>query len=97
MCKRGGGEGGIASFPGLPRFFCSSVSVDTETEEQKKRGRPGNEAKGGRGEGGMWAGQRGCVYCCYCTSTVPLTSYWCRKGLFVKEGFLVRLTPFFLE
>ena len=50
----------IASFPGLPRFFCSSVSVDnntrmrkgrpsasvlsTETEEQKKRGRPGNEA-----------------------------------------------------
>ena len=55
----------LASFPGLPRFFCSSVSVDnntrmwkggekppfrirvllsTETEEQKKRGRPGNEA-----------------------------------------------------
>ena len=50
----------VASFPGLPRFFCSSVSVDnntrmrkpfrirvllsTETEEQKKRGRPGNEA-----------------------------------------------------
>ena len=39
----------IASFPGLPRFFCSSVSVirvllSTETEEQKKRGRPGNEA-----------------------------------------------------
>ena len=52
----------VASFPGLPRFFCSSVSVDnntrmrkgrpsasvllsTETEEQKKRGRPGNEAR----------------------------------------------------
>ena len=49
----------LASFPGLPHFFCSSVSVDnntrmrkggirvllsTETEEQKKRGRPGNEA-----------------------------------------------------
>ena len=52
----------VASFPGLPRFFCSLVSVDniihgsgraafrirvllsTETEEQKKRGRPGNEA-----------------------------------------------------
>ena len=56
------------SFPGLPRFFCSSVSVDnntrmwkggetrfsppfcipvllsTETKEQKKQGRPGNEA-----------------------------------------------------
>ena len=70
---------GLASFPGLPRFFCSSVSVDnntrmrkggekrgraaknaevsppfhirvllsTETEEQKKRGRPGNEATNG--------------------------------------------------
>ena len=55
----------VASFPGLPRFFYSSVSVDnntrmrkgfsppfrirvslsTETEEQKKRGRPGNEAR----------------------------------------------------
>ena len=57
----------LASFPGLPRFFCSSVSVDnnirirkggekfsppfrirvllsTETEEQKKRSWPGNEA-----------------------------------------------------
>ena len=44
----------VASFPGLPRFFCSSVSIDnntrirvslsTETEDQKKRGRPGNEA-----------------------------------------------------
>ena len=55
----------VASFPGLPRFFCSSVSVDNntrmrrkkfaalphpciivnETEEQKKRGRPENEAR----------------------------------------------------
>ena len=62
----------LASFLGLPHFFCSSVSVDnntwmrkggekrlprfsppfrirvllsTETEEQKKRGRPGNEAR----------------------------------------------------
>ena len=43
----------VASFPGLPRFLCSSVSIihgcgrvllSTETEEQKKRGRPGNEA-----------------------------------------------------
>ena len=32
----------VASFPGLPRFFTALLS--TETEEQKKRGRPGNEA-----------------------------------------------------
>ena len=34
----------VASFPGLPRFFCSSVSVDNNTRMQKggeKRGRPG--------------------------------------------------------
>ena len=34
----------IASFPGLPRFFCSSVSVDNNTRMRKgseKRGRPG--------------------------------------------------------
>ena len=47
----------IALFPGLPHFFCSSVCIDnntqmrkggvslsTQTKEQKKRGRPGNEA-----------------------------------------------------
>ena len=28
---------------------------------------------------------------------VPRTSYWCRNGLLVNEGFLVRLVPFFLE
>ena len=34
----------LASFPGLPRFFCSSVSVDNNTrmrEGGEKRGRPG--------------------------------------------------------
>ena len=34
----------VASFPGLPRFFCSSVSVDNNTRMRKggeKRGRPG--------------------------------------------------------
>ena len=34
----------LASFPGLPRFFCSSVSVDNNTRMRKggeKRGRPG--------------------------------------------------------
>ena len=34
----------IASFPGLPRFFCSLVSVDNNTRMQKggeKHGRPG--------------------------------------------------------
>ena len=51
-------QGGcVASFPGLPRFFlssCSSVCVDsyirvllsTQTEEQRERGRAGNEARG---------------------------------------------------
>ena len=48
------------TFPGLPRFFCSSVFIDgcgraalfrihvllsMQTEEQKERGRPENEAR----------------------------------------------------
>ena len=34
----------LASFPGLPHFFCSSVSVDNNARMRKggeKRGRPG--------------------------------------------------------
>ena len=39
---------GIASFPGLPRFFL--VCIDNDTRMRKggeKRGRPGNEARYG--------------------------------------------------
>ena len=34
----------VASFPGLPRFFCSSVSVENNTYTDAEGGRPGNEA-----------------------------------------------------
>ena len=39
---------GLASFPGLPRFFCSSVSVDNNTRMRKggeKRGRAAKNAE----------------------------------------------------
>ena len=34
-CVNTGGGNGLASFPGLPRFFCSSVSVDNNTRMWK--------------------------------------------------------------
>ena len=40
---------GVTSFLGLPFFLCSSVFLSTETKEQKKRGRPGDEASVGVG------------------------------------------------
>ena len=52
----------------------------------------GGKRDGGRVRGSEERSERMCKYV-----LLPLTSYWCRKGLVVKEGFLVRLTPFFLE
>ena len=45
------GWGGVVLFPAFPVFFFltfhNRVLLSTETEEQKKQGRPGNEARGG--------------------------------------------------